>query len=46
MIEKVIGVTFLLILAYIFVYKSRESSELIKALASGYTDSVKALQGR
>lgn len=46
MFDKVVGATVTLIILYIFVYKADESSKFIKALSSGYVDSVKALQGR
>ncbi len=45
-VEKLMAATVTLIIVYFFVVKADESSRVIKALSSAYTESVKALQGR
>lgn len=45
-LQIIVGLTVTALILYYFVGKSEESSRLIKALADGYTSSVKALQAR
>lgn len=40
------GLTITALALYYFVGKSEESSKLIRALAEGYSQTVKTLQGR
>jgi uncharacterized membrane protein YjjB (DUF3815 family) len=44
--EIIVAATVTLVALYLFVAQGNQSSQFIGALASGYTSSVKALQGR
>lgn len=45
-VKYLLGLTFMLIVLYYFVYKADETSKTIKALSEAYTSSVRTLQGR
>ena len=45
-LQVVVGLTIAALILYYFVGKADESSKFISALSDGYTQTVKALQGR
>ncbi len=45
-LNVIVGLTVTALILYYFVGKSEESSRLIKALADGYSQTVRTFQGR